>query len=150
MAIHFTHEKWIEIQNCWVRIENIINTESKISKKTVINSNNNEISINNTNDNNTLKKDIILMNNLLLKNINNNEKETKDISLITSNEFNNIMNEIDNDVKINDINDKNKINDITSINEEYNKLIKIQKDFISKPVMLIFFTFVISFICGYF
>ena len=135
MAIHFSKEKWIEIQECWKRIR------SKVSVSTATT---NTITASNKNDKNTLEEDVILMDNLL---INNNNSDTTnnnkpDISGITSNEFNNIMNEIDYDIKLNN-DDKNNV--INSENEEYNELSKIQKDFITKPVMLhLFIVFVIN------
>ena len=90
MTIHFSKEKWIEIEKCWKKILN----NTVISN--IINSNVNNID--NNIDNNKLKEDIILMNNLLNSTDNNNKNKT-DISNITSFEFNNIMNEIDHSFK---------------------------------------------------
>ena len=104
-----------EVQECWNRIKRII------ASTTVNNDNHNK-----------LEKDITLMDDLL-SNIkdNNTNIDRRDISDITSKEFNNIMNEIDYDIKTNDTNNNSK----QESNEEYAKLSKIQKDFIAKPVM---------------
>ena len=127
MEIIFSKEKWKEVQDCWIRIKDIIT--SKESKT--------------TSSNNELERDIALMDGFMLhKNKNNTMDTKKDISNITSNEFNNIMNEIDYDVKLNQ---NTKHNQINNNNNEYNKLTEIQKNFITKPVILYLFIYLLTF-----
>ena len=135
MATDFLTDKMTEIQECWNRIKKIITL-------TTINSD----------SGNKLEKDITLMDDLLSNNNNNDTGniDKRNISDITSKEFNNIMNEIDDDIKTNDTALDN--NSKPESNEEYSKLSKIQKDFIAKPVMYsnnIFgcFYFRVFFIC---
>ena len=118
MATDFLTDKMTEIQECWNRIKKIITL-------TTINSD----------SGNKLEKDITLMDDLLSNNNNNDTGniDKRNISDITSKEFNNIMNEIDDDIKTNDTAADNNSKPVS--NEDYSKLSKIQKDFIAKPVM---------------
>ena len=120
MAIHLSKDKWNKLQQSWIKVSNILKRST----------------------NKALDDDVKLINDILF-NTTNNSNNAPDLSKISSNEFNNLMNEIEIDVKTNDTVDLNHVN-----NEEYQQLSKNQKEFITKPVCLIFLYLQLCLVCN--
>ena len=107
MTTHFTKDDLIQVQQCWITLS------SKLSKLNGIDS--------------SINEEIKLMNKILIKDVIMDDIDIDpNIKGITTNDFNNLMDEIDNDTKSTDI--------IKNEDETYQKLSKNVKDIVTKPV----------------